>query len=147
MDGTSERAALLQSLKDRASRILTDMEHRTVTGLAAIDLIAPLVAEKEATTAAANSSGLTPLAFGVYWSLRGETALLSAGLSPRGLGSSAKLPKADRRPIRNSGRNEARRPVPAAGYPQRPETTWPLTCHSFGPRMSFACVTLAFSSL
>ena len=89
MDDAPEAAALLQSLKERAERILTDMENRTVTGLAAIDLIAALVAEKEATTAAAISSGLSPRAFSVYWSLRSDTALMAAGLSPMELARDA----------------------------------------------------------
>ncbi len=89
MDEAPETAALLQSLKDRAERILTDMENRTIAGLAAIDLIATLVAEKEATMAAATSSGLTARAFSVYWSLRGDPAMLAAGLSPMQLARDA----------------------------------------------------------
>ena len=46
IDEDPNAAAVLQPLKDRAERILKDLENRTTTGLAAMDLLAALAAEK-----------------------------------------------------------------------------------------------------
>jgi type I restriction enzyme, R subunit len=69
-------------LKDRAERILKDLENRKTTGLAAMDLLAALAAEKDAAARTAKESGLTPKAFGVFWLLRNESALKSANIHP-----------------------------------------------------------------
>ena len=81
IEDDAETASVLQSIKDRAERILKDMEDRTVNGLAAMDLLAGLAAEKEAVVDASKKSGLSPRAFGVYWSLRSDPAILAAGVS------------------------------------------------------------------
>ena len=66
---------MLQPLKDRADRILKDLENRKTTGLAAMDMLAALAGEKEEAIKAAKDSGLSPRAFGVYWSLKDDEAL------------------------------------------------------------------------
>ena len=81
IEDDAETASVLQPIKDRAERILKDMEDRTTTGLAAMDLLAGLAAEKEATVDASRKSGLSPRAFGVYWSLRSDAAIIAAGVS------------------------------------------------------------------
>jgi type I restriction enzyme R subunit len=58
-------APVLQTLKDRAERILKDLEDRNITGLAAMDLLTALAKEKEEATQAAKESGLSARAFGV----------------------------------------------------------------------------------
>lgn len=58
-------AAVPQPLKERAGRILKDLENRKTTGLAAMDLLAALAAEKEAAMKAAADSGLSTRAFSV----------------------------------------------------------------------------------
>ncbi|HET6568651.1 MAG TPA: HsdR family type I site-specific deoxyribonuclease, partial [Rhodothermales bacterium] len=78
-------APVLQTLKDRAERILKDLEQRNVTGLAAMDLLSALAREKEVAVKEAKDSGLSPRAFGVYWTLREDEALRSAGISPMDL--------------------------------------------------------------
>ena len=55
----SGAAPILQPLKDRAERILKDLENRKTTGLAAMDLLAALAKEKEAAVKAAKDSGLS----------------------------------------------------------------------------------------
>ena len=70
IDEDANAAPVLQPLKDRAERILKDMENRKTTGLAAMDLLAALAAEKEAAAKAAKESGLSPKAFGVFWALK-----------------------------------------------------------------------------
>jgi len=80
MDDNPDTAAVLQPLKDRAERILRDLEDRSTTGLAAMDQLAALAAEKDAAMASARESGLSARAFGVYWSLRDDAAIKAAGI-------------------------------------------------------------------
>lgn len=80
IDEAPATAAVLQPLKDRAERILKDLEERKTTGLAAMDLLAQLAAEKEAALKSARESGLAPRAFAIYWTLRGDAALQGAGI-------------------------------------------------------------------
>jgi type I restriction enzyme R subunit len=70
-------------LKDRAERILKDLQERTTTGLAAMDQIAALAKEKEEAVQAAKDSGLSTRAFGVYWTLKDNVELSKAGVSPK----------------------------------------------------------------
>jgi type I restriction enzyme R subunit len=80
IDTDPNAAPVLQPLKDRAERILKDLEERKTTGLAAMDQLAALAAEKEAAMQAARDSGLSARAFGVFWALREDAAVKSAGL-------------------------------------------------------------------
>jgi type I restriction enzyme R subunit len=80
IDEDQNAAAVLQPLKDRAERILRDLEGRRTTGLAAMDLLAALAAERDAAMAAAKDSGLSPKGFAVFWALRGETSLVPLGI-------------------------------------------------------------------
>jgi type I restriction enzyme R subunit len=74
-------APVLQTLKDRAERILKDLENRKTTGLAAMDLLAALAKEKQEAVNAAKDSGLSTRAFGVFWTLKNDEALSKAGIS------------------------------------------------------------------
>ena len=82
IDDDPNAAPVLQPLKDRAERILKDLESRKTTGLAAMDLLAALATEREAAAKAAKETGLSSKAFGVFWLLRNESALKSAGVDP-----------------------------------------------------------------
>jgi type I restriction enzyme R subunit len=82
IDEDANAAPILQPLKDRAERILKDMENRKTTGLAAMDLLAALAAEKDAASKAAKETGLSPKAFGVFWALKEERALREAKVVP-----------------------------------------------------------------
>ncbi|MBU2763955.1 MULTISPECIES: type I restriction endonuclease subunit R [Pseudomonadati] len=81
IDEDPATAPVLQPLKDRAERILKDLEERKTTGLAAMDLLAQLAAEKEAALKTARESGLAARAFAIYWTLRGDAALQGAGIN------------------------------------------------------------------
>ncbi len=81
IDENPNAAPVLQPLKDRADRILKDLENRNTTGLAAMDLIAALAREKQAAVKTAEDSGLSPRAFGVFWQLKDEAALSAGGIS------------------------------------------------------------------
>ena len=74
-------APVLRPIAERADQILKGMEERNITGLAAMDYIAALAREKEEATKAAQDSGLSVRAFGVYWSLKEDEALAKAGIS------------------------------------------------------------------
>lgn len=82
IDDNADAAPILQPLKDRAERILKDLENRNTTGLAAMDLLAALAAEKDTAARAAKDTGLTPKAFAAFWALRGSAALKNGGIDP-----------------------------------------------------------------
>jgi type I restriction enzyme R subunit len=83
VDDDQANAPILQPLKERAERILKDMESRNVTGLAAIDLLGALAAEKEALLAEAKANGLSADAFGIMIALRNDPALLGGNIDVR----------------------------------------------------------------
>lgn len=89
IDDDANAAPVLQPLKDRAERILKDMEERRTTGLAAMDQLAALAAEKEAAMQAAADSGLSGRAFNVYWTLRADADLKEASIDPMALAHEA----------------------------------------------------------
>lgn len=75
-----ETAPVLLPLKERAERVLKDLEDRKTTALAALDVLATLAAEKEAALKEARGSGLSPRAFSVYWTLRSQPYVQSSGV-------------------------------------------------------------------
>jgi type I restriction enzyme, R subunit len=85
----SQTAPVLQTLKDRAERILKDLEDRKTTGLAAMDLLAVLAKEKEEAVKGAQDSGLSSRAYGVYWSLKDDEELRKSGISAQELATEA----------------------------------------------------------
>lgn len=89
IDEDPAAAPVLQPLKDRAERILKDLEERKTTGLAAMDQLAALAAEKEAAMKAARDSGLSARAFAVAWVLRDDAAVKAAGIDPMTLAKDA----------------------------------------------------------
>jgi type I restriction enzyme R subunit len=82
IDDNADAAPVLQPLKDRAERILKDLENRNTTGLAAMDSLAALAAEKDAAAKAAKDTGLAPKAFAAFWALRNSAVLKSGGIDP-----------------------------------------------------------------
>ena len=115
MDENPDAAAVLSPLKDRAERILKDLEERKTTGMAAMEEIAALAAEKDAAMKSARESGLSARAFSVFWSLRDDAAMKTAGIDP--LVAAAEAEKLLGR-FPNAGVNpEERRRLRAALYP------------------------------
>ena len=80
-----EMAPAFRPLKNRAELILKDMEERTRTGLAAIDLLTVLAKEKESIITSAKNSGLSSRAFCVYWTLRDDPDLRAASIAAMNL--------------------------------------------------------------
>ena len=89
VENDPEMGSVLRPLKDRAEHILRDLEDRTTTGLAAMDLLAGLAKEKEAAIKSKNASGLSTRAFGVYWALNDNTDLRDAGINAMELAQEA----------------------------------------------------------
>lgn len=89
MDEDAAVAPILQPLKERAERVLRDMEERRTTGLAAMDLLATLAADKEAAMKAARDSGLSARAFAVAWVLRDDASIKAAGTDAMALAREA----------------------------------------------------------
>ena len=81
VESEPELDSVLRPLKERAESVLKGLEERTTTGLAAMDILEALAKEKEDAVVAARDSTLPPRAFGVYWTLKGESALQVAGVS------------------------------------------------------------------
>jgi type I restriction enzyme R subunit len=81
IDEAGDIAPVLQSIRDRAERILKDLEDRNTKGLAAMDLLAAMAREKEEAIKAAQDSGLPHRAFAVFWNLKADAALENAGIS------------------------------------------------------------------
>ncbi|MGW6977894.1 type I restriction endonuclease subunit R [Streptomyces sp. NPDC054932] len=79
MDEDPAKAVVLRALKERADQVIRTLEERKITGMAAMDEIAALVAEKEAAHEAARDSGLSAVAFAVHWQLGRDEALTAAG--------------------------------------------------------------------
>jgi type I restriction enzyme R subunit len=89
IDDDPGAAPVLNPLKERADRILKDLESRKIDGLAAMDILAALAAEKEAAMKTAQESGLSTRAFSVFWVLRDDAALKASGISPMDLAKEA----------------------------------------------------------
>ncbi|MDD3182742.1 MAG: HsdR family type I site-specific deoxyribonuclease [Alphaproteobacteria bacterium] len=81
IDEDPNKAPILQPLKERAERILKDMESRHTTGMVAMDLLAAIAIEKDQAAQEAKDSGLSTKAFAIFWTLRNEMALKDVGLS------------------------------------------------------------------
>jgi type I restriction enzyme R subunit len=78
-------------LKDRAERIIKDLEDRKTNGLVAMDQLAALAREKEEAVRAAKESGLSARAFGVFWILKDDEPLRNGGISAKSLAREAEM--------------------------------------------------------
>jgi type I restriction enzyme R subunit len=82
MDNDPAAAVVLDSLRNRAERVLKDLEERKITGLSAMDELASLAEEKAAARKAAEESGLSTTGFAVFWNLGNDDAIQRAGIDP-----------------------------------------------------------------
>ncbi len=89
IENDPEMGSVLKPLKARAEHILKDIEERTTTGLAAMDLLAALAKEKEAAVKSRQNSGLSPRAFGAYWTLKDDPDLRAARVNAMDLAREA----------------------------------------------------------
>jgi type I restriction enzyme R subunit len=82
MDNDPAAAVVLDSLRNRAERVLKDLEERKITGLSAMDELALLAEEKAGARKAAEESGLSTTGFAVFWNLRNDDAIQRTGIDP-----------------------------------------------------------------
>jgi type I restriction enzyme R subunit len=80
MEDDPTMAVILQSIKDKADRVIENLEQRKVTGLAAIDELAALAAEKNEAKKEAEDSGLSKVGFAVYWVVKQEPAVKASDI-------------------------------------------------------------------
>ncbi len=85
LEDDAAAAAVLQPLKDRMDRILKDLQSRTISGLAAMDLLAAAAVEKETLLQQAKASGLSAEAFAIAHALQSDKALAQAAVDPLAL--------------------------------------------------------------
>ncbi|MCY4111367.1 MAG: HsdR family type I site-specific deoxyribonuclease, partial [Chloroflexi bacterium] len=76
-----ELESVLRPIKERAEHVLKDLEERTTTGLAAMEVLETLAREKDIAVSAARESTLPNRAFAIYWTLKDDPALTAAGVS------------------------------------------------------------------
>jgi type I restriction enzyme R subunit len=89
IDDDPNAAPILHPLKERAERIVKDLESRKISGLAAMDLLGALAAERDDAMKSAEESGLSKRAFAVSWTLRDDGALKKAGIAAADLAREA----------------------------------------------------------
>ncbi len=89
IDENPATTPVLQPLKDCADRIIKNLEERKTTGLAAMDQLAALAAEKDVAMQAARNSGLSPRAFAIAWVLREDAAIKAVDIDPMTLAKDA----------------------------------------------------------
>jgi type I restriction enzyme R subunit len=63
-------AVVLQSIKDRADRVMQNLEDRKIDGIAAMVELEALAQEKAEAKKKAKESGLTDLGFAIYWVIK-----------------------------------------------------------------------------
>lgn len=91
IDDNQDAAPILLPLKDRAERVLKDLESRKTTSMEALDMLATLAAEREAATKSMNESGLSPKAFSIFWALKEEPTLRDSQVNPMDLAKESEL--------------------------------------------------------
>ena len=84
-DERQDAGPILVPLKDRAERILKGLVERNTSGLAAMDMLAALAAEKEKAERQFKDAGIGARAFGAYWRFKDDRALGKAHIDPMGL--------------------------------------------------------------
>lgn len=65
-------AVVLRSIKERADRVMQNLEDRKINGIAAMVELEALIHEKAEAKKKARASGLTDLGFAIYWVITGE---------------------------------------------------------------------------
>ncbi len=91
VESSPDKEPALLPLKERAESILKELENRQTTGLAAMNRLADLAAEKDAAIRAARDSGLSPRTFAVHWVLKDDAKLKIAGIDTLELAQRAEM--------------------------------------------------------
>ncbi|HEY7830470.1 MAG TPA: HsdR family type I site-specific deoxyribonuclease [Solirubrobacteraceae bacterium] len=78
IDEDPAAAVVLHGLVERSQRIIRDLEERKITGLAAMDELTALAAEKSEAKKKAEESGLSDVGFAVFWVLEQDETVTAA---------------------------------------------------------------------
>ena len=89
IDKSPDMSPVLQTLKERADRIIEDLQDRALVSVLAMVQLEALAKEKEEAVKAAEESGLSSRAFAVYWNLKGDETLRDFAISAEELASEA----------------------------------------------------------
>ena len=89
METSPEMAPVLQTLAERADRILAELQARAISSAVAMLQIEEMAREKEEAFSAAQASGLSSRAFAVYWTLKGDETLDAFAISAEQLAREA----------------------------------------------------------
>ena len=89
METSPEMAPVLQTLAERADRILAELQARTMSSVFAMLQIEAMAREKEEAFSAAQASGLSSRAFAVCWTLKGDETLEAFAISAEQLAREA----------------------------------------------------------
>ena len=114
METNPEMAPVLQTLAERAGRILADLQSRAISSVLAMLQIEAMAREKEETVSAAQASGLSSRAFAVYWTLKEDKTLSDFAISAEELAREAET-LLDRFP-NAAGNSDERRKLRASLY-------------------------------
>jgi type I restriction enzyme, R subunit len=82
IDDDPAAAVVLQGLVERSQRIIRDLEERKINGLAAMDELAALAAEKSEAKKRAEETGLSDIGFAVFWVLDQDETVAAATVDP-----------------------------------------------------------------
>jgi type I restriction enzyme R subunit len=82
IDDDPAAAVVLQGLMERSQRIIRDLEERKINGLAAMDELAALAAEKGEAKKRAEETGLSDIGFAVFWVLDQDETVAAATVDP-----------------------------------------------------------------
>ena len=91
MGEESATAVVLQSIKEKADRVIENLEERKITGLAALDELKVIAVEKEELRELAVRTGLSERAFGIFWLLSKEAALQDSKVDIQQVASSVEV--------------------------------------------------------
>ena len=89
IDKNPDMSPVLQTLKERADRIIEDLQNRAISSVLAMVQLEALAKEKEEAVEAAEGSGLSTRAFAVYWNLKGDETLRDFAISAEELAGEA----------------------------------------------------------
>ena len=89
IDMNPDMSPVLQTLKERADRIIEDLQERAISSVLAMGQLEALAKEKEKAVEAAERSGLSTRAFAVYWNLKGDEMLRDFAISAEELAGEA----------------------------------------------------------
>ncbi|MHC6591555.1 type I restriction endonuclease subunit R [Arthrobacter sp. C152] len=91
MEDSPASAVVLQSIKEKADRVIEGLEERKVSGLAALSKLKTIAEEKDKLREFARKSGLSDRAFGIYTTLSKAPALVESAADIQGIATTIEI--------------------------------------------------------